>query len=147
MTELRESKSPDLIFRAETPEHNMRITPVSEKMQVSVTVDNVEVVVAVSEHVLQVDEVYKTTVLPSMYYFPRNDVNISMLQKSTKATTCVLKGETEYFDLVVGEAANGKKLIEEAAWSYITTYDYDPRVASIGSCIAFDTTQVSVEKQ
>jgi uncharacterized protein (DUF427 family) len=69
-------------------------------------------------------------------YFPRADVNMDALVRIDKTTHCPLKGDTEYFDLVV----DGER-IAEAAWSYVDTIDV---AAGLRGLVAFDTTKVLV---
>ena len=69
-------------------------------------------------------------------YFPRADVNMDALVRLDKSTHCPLKGDTEYFDVVVdGEP------VTEAAWSYIEMVE---GAEALQHLIAFDTRKVTV---
>lgn len=50
-------------------------------------------------------------------YFPRADVDMAVLVPVDKTTHCPLKGDTEYFDIVV----DGER-IPEAAWPTSTPW-------------------------
>ena len=66
-------------------------------------------------------------------YFPREDVDFKFLNLSSKTTHCPLKGDTQYFDLIVAD-----KVIKNAAWSYTTVLTFDERISEIKNYIAFD---------
>ena len=67
---------------------------------------------------------------PPVQYIPRSDIDMSLLERSTHATTCPFKGQAAYFSIRVDGAAP----IENAAWSYETPH---PAVASIAGHLAF----------
>jgi uncharacterized protein (DUF427 family) len=69
-------------------------------------------------------------------YFPREDVAMARLVKSAKSTHCPLKGDTEYFDLDLGD-----QRIENAAWSYDRTIE---GASALKDRIAFDARLVQV---
>jgi uncharacterized protein (DUF427 family) len=52
---------------------------------------------------------------PPVYYFPRTDVAMDRLVRSTHETHCPFKGTASYFSLRDGA--------ENAAWSYESPYD------------------------
>jgi adenylate cyclase len=52
------------------------------------------------------------------YYFPREDVQLGLLQKTQHVTHCPFKGNASYWTLEAGGAA-----AENAAWSYEEPYD------------------------
>ena len=52
---------------------------------------------------------------PAVYYFPRQDVKMERLARSSHKTHCPFKGEASYYS-IAGGAAN-------AAWSYEQPYD------------------------
>jgi uncharacterized protein (DUF427 family) len=52
---------------------------------------------------------------PAVYYFPRKDVRMDRLLRSSHRSYCPFKGEASYFSLVDGPA--------DAVWSYEAPYD------------------------
>jgi uncharacterized protein (DUF427 family) len=52
---------------------------------------------------------------PAVYYFPRQDVKMERLARSSHKSHCPFKGEASYYS-IAGGAAN-------AAWSYEQPYD------------------------
>lgn len=52
---------------------------------------------------------------PAVLYFPRQDVRMDRLERTTRSTHCPYKGEASYYS-IKGGAAN-------AAWSYERPYD------------------------
>jgi len=64
-----------------------------------------------------------------VYYFPRQDVAMDYLAKTSRSTHCPYKGEASYFTLAMdGEIA------ENAAWSYEDPY---PSMEMIRGRVAF----------
>ena len=51
---------------------------------------------------------------PDVFYFPREDVNMSRLVRSQHTSHCPYKGDASYFDLHLEEG----EIVENAAWSY-----------------------------
>ncbi|MDH3679970.1 MAG: DUF427 domain-containing protein [Acidimicrobiia bacterium] len=113
------------------PRHFMRIVPAGEPRSASVG----GTVIAQSAEAVVVKEV-GLDLYDHVTYFPRADVNMNALVRVGKTTHCPLKGNTEYFDLVV----DGER-IAEAAWSYVDTIDV---AADLRGLVAFDTTKVLV---
>jgi uncharacterized protein (DUF427 family) len=66
---------------------------------------------------------------PPVYYIPRKDVDMSLLERTDHATYCPYKGECSYYSIPLGgeRAAN-------AVWTYEDTY---PAVAEIKGHLAF----------
>ena len=52
---------------------------------------------------------------PVVYYFPRKDVKMDRLKRTTHSTHCPFKGDASYFSLVDGP--------ENAVWSYEQPFD------------------------
>jgi uncharacterized protein (DUF427 family) len=52
---------------------------------------------------------------PAVFYFPRKDVKMDRLTRTTHSTHCPFKGDASYFSLVNGS--------ENAVWSYEQPYD------------------------
>jgi uncharacterized protein (DUF427 family) len=64
-----------------------------------------------------------------IYYFPRGDVRMDLLQESDHDTHCPWKGVARYWTV-----AAGGKTIENVAWSYDDPY---PQVAEIAGYVSF----------
>ncbi|AJZ59964.1 DUF427 domain-containing protein [Paraburkholderia fungorum] len=74
------------------------------------------------------------TGLPDVFYFPRGDVNMARLERSTHTSHCPFKGEASYFHLRTEDG-----LIENAVWSYETPLE---PVAQIKGYLAFYASRV-----
>jgi uncharacterized protein (DUF427 family) len=58
------------------------------------------------------------TGLPDVFYFPRADVNMARLERSTHSSRCPYKGDASYFHLRTEDG-----IVENAAWSYEAPID------------------------
>ena len=74
---------------------------------------------------------------PPVYYFPRADVDISLLTATEHNTTCPFKGKASYWTIEAGDSVE-----ENVAWSYETPYD---EMAQIKNYIAFYDSRVRLE--
>ena len=92
------------------PDHHIAETPVDDPM--TVVIDGV--VVARSKDVIRVEEDKS----PLRYYFPRADVRMDLLERTSTVTRCPFKGAASYFTLNVA----GKRL-SDAIWTYEDPYD------------------------
>ena len=70
-----------------------------------------------------------TVVVEGNHYFPREDVDTSLLEKSATTTECAWKGTARYYTLEVDGERN-----EDAAWYYPAPKD---AAAQIKDRIAF----------
>jgi uncharacterized protein (DUF427 family) len=66
---------------------------------------------------------------PPVQYFPREDVDMSLLEPSDHQTYCPYKGDCSYFSV-----ANGDERLVNAVWSYEMPF---PAVSSIAGYLAF----------
>ena len=66
---------------------------------------------------------HETGHLP-VYYFPKEDIRMDLLQESEHTTSCPFKGEASYWSVRVGD-----KVAENAAWSYPEPVDSAPPLA------------------
>jgi uncharacterized protein (DUF427 family) len=66
---------------------------------------------------------------PTVQYTPREDVDLSQLERTDHATYCPYKGDCSYYNIPAG----GKKSVN-AVWSYEDPY---PAVAQIKGHVAF----------
>lgn len=78
---------------------------------------------------------------PPVLYFPREDVDLSPLDRSATSSRCPYKGEASYFSLKANEAF-GVAAIADVAWSYEAPL---PAMQSIAGCIAFYANKVVIE--
>lgn len=101
------SKSPG---HRQLPDHSIVERPLRKRMQIRVDGE----LIADSAAVIQVEEDGS----PVRYYFPRADVKMDLLERSTMTTQCPFKGTANYFSIHV----NGKKL-KDAVWTYEDPYD------------------------
>ena len=71
-------------------------------------------------------------------YFPRDDVAMAFLEKTSKTSTCPHKGVATYYSII---AKSGE--IEDAAWSYEAPIE---GVGSIAGYLAFYPDKAAVEE-
>lgn len=64
--------------------------------------------------------------LPDVFYFPRDDVNMTRFERSSLMTHCPYKGAAAHFHLRTEEHG----LIENAAWSYEAPLEGAGRIRS-----------------
>ena len=121
---------PDAIHNPADPRHFMTVTPAGGRRVATIAGH----VVADSADALVCKEV-GFGIYDPVVYFPRADIEAGALVSIDKSTHCPLKGNTEYFDLVVGGEQHA-----EAAWSYVELITDNP----LKGLVAFDTTSVDV---
>jgi len=73
--------------------------------------------------------VMRESVYPPVYYFPREDADMSAFERTEHASYCPHKGDAAYFTLVAG----GERA-ENAVWTYEAPHD---GVAEIKEHLAF----------
>lgn len=66
---------------------------------------------------------------PVVYYVPRDDVDMSLLERTVHSSFCPYKGEASYYTIKSGERCS-----ENAVWSYENPYS---AVAEIKDYLAF----------
>jgi uncharacterized protein (DUF427 family) len=66
---------------------------------------------------------------PVVYYIPRRDANLSLLERTEHTTYCPFKGDCSYYSIPVG----GDRA-QNAVWTYESPY---PSVAAIAGHLAF----------
>ena len=71
-------------------------------------------------------------------YIPRQDVDMSLFERTDRVTTCPYKGEANYFSLHDGDGRD-----ENAVWTYERP---KPEVAEIAARLAFYPNRVEVKR-
>jgi uncharacterized protein (DUF427 family) len=72
-------------------------------------------------------------------YIPREDVDMSALERTDRVTTCPYKGEANYFSI-----ADGQNCDDNAVWTYETPLE---SVAEIAGCLAFYPRNVEITRR
>ena len=103
------------------PDHPISIKPSQEHIVVSVAGR----VVADTRASLTLKEAN----YPAVHYIPRQDVDMSLLQRTDHATYCPYKGDCAYYSIPAGGART-----VNAVWTYEQPYD---AVAAIRGHVAF----------
>ena len=70
---------------------------------------------------------------PAVFYFPRKDVKMDRLERTSHSTHCPFKGDASYFSLKGGP--------ENAVWSYEQPYD---EMLAIRGLLAFYPDKVEI---
>jgi uncharacterized protein (DUF427 family) len=103
------------------PDHPITIEPNPSRITVSIGGR----VLADTREALTVHEAS----YPPVYYIPRKDVDMSLLERTDHATYCPYKGECSYYSIPLGGERSAN-----AVWTYEDTY---PAVAEIKGHLAF----------
>lgn len=109
------------------PEHRIAVSPAASRLQVIFRDD----VIADTREALAMKE----GDYPLVYYFPRKDVKMERLERSTHRTHCPFKGDASYFSLKDGP--------RDAVWSYERPFD---EMAAIKEYLAFYPDKVDAIK-
>ena len=83
--------------------------------------------------------VLKEGPLPPATYIPREDVQMSYLQRTDHSTHCPFKGNASYFSVRVGN-----EIADNAVWTYETPID---SVAQIKNCLSFYVEKLDVSEE
>lgn len=113
------------------PDHPITITPNPRRVMVRVAGR----IVADTRRALTLREAS----YPAVQYIPREDVDMSLLERTEHATYCPYKGECAYYSLRVG----GERALN-AVWTYENPYE---AVAAIQSHLAFYPDRVDAIEQ
>jgi uncharacterized protein (DUF427 family) len=116
---------------AGTPDHPITISPSDKRVKVTFGGK----VVADTRKALSLKE----ATYPPVLYIPRNDVDMSLLLRTSHSTHCPYKGDASYFSIKAGE-----RVAENAIWSYEKPFD---DVAEIAGYVAFYPNRVDTIEQ
>ena len=105
--------------------------------RVSVTAKVGDEIVARSDRVLMLKEVYHEKVLDPVYYFPLEDVQAKRFTPTATSTACPIKGDASYWTYVGGAGSEA-----DLAWSYQQPIEYSKHIAGR---VAFDPRRVTFE--
>src|SRR5438094_9232698 len=99
---------------------------------ISIERNPARVVVSVAGHVVADTRdalTLRESTYPPVYYFPRKDVDMSLLERTDQSTYCPYKGDCAYYSIPVG----GDKSVN-AVWTYEAPFE---AVAEIKDHLAF----------
>src|ERR1700730_10126093 len=111
--ETKTSKGKEI--RIPGPDHPITISPAEGTVRVTVAGR----IVAESTRALRLEE----KGYPPVYYLPRNDAEMSLLDRTTHNTYCPYKGDPTYYSIPIGGTRS-----ENAVWTYEEPFE---AVASI----------------
>ena len=97
------------------PDHPITITPTNEPLRILVD----GVVIAETAQALTLQEAS----YPAVQYVPRADIDMALVEKTTRSTHCPYKGDASYYTIKAGDTT-----LDNAAWSYEAPY---PAMAQI----------------
>jgi uncharacterized protein (DUF427 family) len=103
------------------PDHPITVVPTAGRVVVTLAGHTV----ASSTNALTLQE----STYDAVQYIPREDVDLSLLERSDNESYCPYKGDAGYFSIRAGET-----LAENAIWTYEAPYD---AVAQIKDHVAF----------
>lgn len=103
------------------PDHPISIEPAGKRVVVKVA----DRIIADTRDAL----ILREASYPPVFYVPRDDADMGLLQRSTHHSYCPYKGEASYFSITVG----GDRSIN-VVWSYEAPYE---AVAQIEDHLAF----------
>jgi uncharacterized protein (DUF427 family) len=111
------------------PDHPITITPSTAHVVVTVGGKTI----ADTRNALSLKEAS----YPAVWYIPREDADMSLLQRTDNATYCPYKGDCSYYSIPAGG-----EISINAVWSYEAPYD---SVAAIKDYLAFYPDRVSIQ--
>jgi uncharacterized protein (DUF427 family) len=112
------------------PDHPITITPNPRRVRVTAG----DLVIAETSKALTLKEAK----YPAVQYVPREDANMSLLERTERTTHCPYKGDANYYSI----KADGKTL-DNAIWTYETPF---PAMTEISGHLAFYPDQVKIEE-
>jgi uncharacterized protein (DUF427 family) len=108
------------------PDHPITISPAEGSLRVTVAGR----IVAESKRALRLEE----KGYPPVYYLPRSDADISLLERTEHYTYCPYKGDCTYYSIPIGGTKS-----ENAVWTYERPHE---AVADIKEYLAFYPSRV-----
>jgi uncharacterized protein (DUF427 family) len=115
------------VIKIPGPDHPIAIEPAAALVRVTLG----DRVIAESSRALLLQE----KGYPPVYYIPREDATMSLLQRTTHYTYCPYKGDCSYFSIPLGGERS-----EYAVWTYEQPYE---AVAAIKDHLAFYPSRVA----
>ena len=103
------------------PDHPIAIAPTSERVRVTF---NGRVVADTKRALVLREAAYKP-----VFYVPRDDAQMTLLERTANSTQCPYKGDASYYSIRVGD-----RVAENAIWSYETPF---PAMSEITGYLAF----------
>lgn len=122
----------DKQIRVPGPDHPIAVVPNPARVVVSLA----GCVIADTREAL----VLREASYPEVQYIPRKDVDMSLLERTDRATYCPYKGDCSYYSIPLGGTRSAN-----AVWTYEAPYD---AVAGIAGHLAFYPDRVdSIEER
>ncbi|MEY9132371.1 uncharacterized protein (DUF427 family) [Bradyrhizobium diazoefficiens] len=112
------------------PDHPITITPNPKRVRVTAG----DIVIAETSKALTLKEAQ----YPAVQYVPRQDANMTLLERTDRVTHCPYKGDASYYSI----KADGKTL-DNAIWTYETPF---PAMTEISGHLAFYPDKVKIEE-
>ncbi|MCG2629601.1 DUF427 domain-containing protein [Bradyrhizobium sp. WYCCWR 13023] len=112
------------------PDHPITITQNPRRVRVTAG----DIVIAESTKALTLKEAR----YPAVQYLPREDANMTLLERTERTTHCPYKGDASYYSI----KADGKTL-DNAIWTYETPF---PAMTEISGHLAFYPDKVKIEE-
>ncbi|APO51992.1 uncharacterized protein (DUF427 family) [Bradyrhizobium diazoefficiens] len=112
------------------PDHPITITPNPKRVRVTAG----DIVIAETSKALTLKEAK----YPAVQYVPRQDANMTLLERTDRVTHCPYKGDASYYSI----KADGKTL-DNAIWTYETPF---PAMTEISGHLAFYPDKVKIEE-
>jgi uncharacterized protein (DUF427 family) len=112
------------------PDHPITITRNPRRVRVTAG----DIVIAESTKALTLKEAK----YPAVQYVPREDANMTLLERTDRTTHCPYKGDASYYSI----KADGKTL-DNVVWTYETPF---PAMTEISGHFAFYPDKVKIEE-
>ena len=109
------------------PEHHIVTRSAGRRVQVKLDGE----LVADTKNAIRMEE----GTYPAVYYFPRDDVRMDRLERTSHKTHCPFKGDASYYSFKHGA--------QNAVWSYETPYD---EMQAIAGLLAFYPDKVEISE-